>query len=105
MINHERAEKILLKGECGETTWSEDYREELKAFITSQLDEAVEEATEYGMWHPHIDVWKQAEAQGFATARDQAAGIAENYVAPRGRVINMEDNCGIAERIRAMKAE
>ncbi len=51
-----RSEKILLKGECGETTWSEEYRLQLKKFIAAQIEEARDEAKreERAYWQEFI---------------------------------------------------
>lgn len=89
MTNNERAEKILVKGGWGETTWSNEYRKELKAFIVSHLDEAFEE--------------------GFAAAQKKAAGIALSWQCRDGVGKCYPCDCGgaipqdvIAEHIRKM---
>lgn len=73
--------------------------------ITTQLDEAVEEAKvdwlqNNNLWFADQDVaWKS----GYAAARDQAAGIADCYLS--GEDDNTDKTIDkIAERIRAMEA-
>lgn len=76
MTIDERAENILLKGERGETTWSEEYREELKQFIAAELREAVEEDRDNPMLDRLADsVRYKARVQ--AEAYEEAAKVLE----------------------------
>lgn len=72
MTTQERAEKILIAVEYGRRTWDDDYREELKMLILSQLEEAVREAIENAYGASRIEFFNE----GFAAAREKAAGIA-----------------------------
>lgn len=89
MTNQERAEKIIqyIESIYGKRTgWVVD-------FITSQFDEAVREAVK----PLTLDEAKAHFEDGFSSAREQAAGIADEYIPGQGLTMS--------ERIRAMEPE
>lgn len=131
MTNSEKAEKIVSTYvpimKTKEFTIDVTIRENLQAAITSQLDEAVREAhytlaktqalvmgesvmlggkiiTNEELYKHPTDYVKQAFAEGFAAAREKAAGIAS-------QPMTYEDWCkydgenNIADHIRALRPE
>lgn len=101
MTNHERAEKIadtIIASMGKAISCSDEDRDWLIEQITSQLDEAVREAfddgykTGYGDRHEAVE---KIRAEGFASAKQQAAAIADHGYYNRAYEI--------AERIRAME--
>ena len=64
--------------------------------IAAQIHEAVEEQKKFGMSITRIQV---------AKAYEECAKIAENYVPPLGRTMDLRDNHSLAERIRTRAKE
>jgi hypothetical protein len=111
-----RAEKILKFR--GSVEGSIDARKLYIEFITSQLDEAVREAEnklrsqilQLALAGREAELLKITYAEGFASAREKAAGIAETArmdvsQQPENKVISIAISYReiIAERIRAME--
>lgn len=98
LTNQERAEKMAahIIGAVGKaTSASPADREWLENNLASQFDEAVLDAFDSKWKNEHKRCLEIEYGQGFASAREKAAGIAE-FIEP---LIGKE----IAERIREMK--
>lgn len=103
-----RAESILktIKPLLPDEAWHGNHLRNLREFLTSQLDEAVKEAEVVRVISlAERDV--QNFEDGFAAAREKAAGIAMTHFEQTEYHDDTTCDCGgvIAERIRAMRAD
>lgn len=107
MTTHERAEKIIhILGENG--YWAYHDRSQIDVHITkitSQLDEVAAEDVADMSKSANI-LLEAAHEEGFAAAREQAAGIVQDGH-KSSKCVDPDDcpYCCFAERIRAMKPE
>jgi len=102
-VTIERAESLVIKfngmtfsGGLG-SAW---LKEKIEVEIQAAVDDGQKEVLEQNEVIVQVRL-DAAYKRGAEEEREACAQIAENYVAPRGRVMNMEDNRLIAERIRA----
>lgn len=120
MTNQERAEKIA---ELFPLELDGEFCQDVLRDISSQLDEAVADAVREAVESfihdameedPRLRFFREKyKAQGFALAKEKAAGIAEHATAEHG--CYLLDNCNepnllsvegwIAERIRTLEAD